>query len=529
MNRQHRAATVKGLVGRPPWAAAGPLAGFGALRRDKTRAGQGASRGPGGPPHQAVLRFLILALLPAVLLAHVGSPDVFYEGSAGPYRLLVTIRPPMVIPGVAEIEIRSGSDDLQGLHIVPLPLTGPGAKFAPTPDVAKRSKDDPQFYTGSLWMMTSGSWQVRIHAEGARGKGELSVPVPAFALRTQHMQKATGALLFGLMLLLVFGAISIAGASAREAQLPPGKPPGPGDIRRGRTLVISAAALVVLALWLGNKWWDSEANAYARFVYKPLRMSASVEPGERLLLRLESQWLQKVDNLIPDHGHLMHLFVIRLPEMERLWHLHPEQIESGAFAQDLPAMPAGRYQLFGDIVHENGWAETVVAETDLPEIAGKPLTGDDSAGSGPPLSLAVTGRDSFPLSDGGRLLWEREATPLVTKRPTWFRFRVEDKDGKPASDLELYMGMPGHAAFVRSDRSVFAHVHPSGSVSMAAVSLANTSSDPHAGHMMAALPPAVSFPYGFPQPGDYRIFVQIKRAGRVETGVFDVKVSDPQR
>ena len=92
--------------------------------------------------------FLWLAIASAAF-AHVGSPDVFYEGHAGPYRLLVTIRTPTVIPGVAEIEVRSTSPDVREVHIVPIPLTGPGAKFAPTPDVAQRSKDDPQFFTGS--------------------------------------------------------------------------------------------------------------------------------------------------------------------------------------------------------------------------------------------------------------------------------------------------------------------------------------------------------------------------------------------
>ena len=48
---------------------------------------------------------LLAAALP--LGAHVGSPDVFFEGSAGPYRLFVTVRMPQVIPGVAEIEVRS--------------------------------------------------------------------------------------------------------------------------------------------------------------------------------------------------------------------------------------------------------------------------------------------------------------------------------------------------------------------------------------------------------------------------------------
>jgi len=470
------------------------------------------------------MRLLSLTLVfAAALHAHVGSPDVFYEGAAGPYRLLVTIRPPVIVPGVAEIEIRSASPAVRQMRIVPLPLTGAGAKFAPVPDVAQRSKQDPQFFTGSLWLMSVGEWQVRIRAEGDQGEGELSVPVPALPTRTQTMQAGVGALLFVLMLVLAVGIVSIVGAGVREGQLDPGLEAPPSRIRRARVMMMITAALVTAMLYFGDKWWGAEANNYSRIIYKPLQVSASLDPGGRLLLRMKDPgWLRRrMDDLIPDHTHLMHMYVIRLPEMERVWHLHPDQIESGVFAQDLPTMPSGRYQLFADIVHGSGIPETLVTEVDLPEVAGKPLTGDDSAGAGPPLSKADRARTVAPLAGGGRVVWERGPSPLIAKQATGFRFRVEDESGRPANDLELYMGMQGHAAFVKTDRTVFAHVHPSGSVPMAALSLTMTG-DAHAGHNIgSALPAEVSFPFGLPQPGDYRIFVQVKRAGRVETGVFD--------
>ena len=69
--------------------------------------------------------------------AHIGSPDVFLDAQAGPYRVFVTIRPPRAIPGVADVEVLTTSADVSDVRIVPLPLTGPGAQFAPVPDVPR--------------------------------------------------------------------------------------------------------------------------------------------------------------------------------------------------------------------------------------------------------------------------------------------------------------------------------------------------------------------------------------------------------
>ena len=489
-------------------------------------------------------RALALLLLAAAqpLSAHVGSPDVYYEGDAGPYHLFVTVRMPQVIPGVAEIQVRAESGDVQAIRIVPLRLTGPGSNLAPTPDLLEVSKDDPQFFTGTLWLMESGALQVRIMAEGAKGKGELSVPVASFAQRTLPMQKSLAGLLLLLMLLLTVGAISIAGAGAREASLEPGMTPGPANVRRSRIAMTVTVILVLGLLYVGKSWWGVEDTSYQRRVnfYKPPRAETTLENGNRLVIRAKGEdprWSDRINmgRVLPDHNHLMHLFLIALPGMDRMWHLHPERLQEGAFAVDLPSMPAGPYQVFADIVDERGFPWTLVGTIELPQVEGKPLAGDDSSWSGAPLVTTQQGSNTSQLPDSARIVWERGSSPLKSNVAMDFKFRVEGKDGKPVEDMEPYMGMAGHAEFVRSDFTVFAHVHPSGSIPMASLELAQAGlmSDPSAmpaGMAMAGtapsgpLPGVVAFPYGFPQPGDYRIFVQVKRAGQVETGVFDAQV-----
>jgi hypothetical protein len=480
----------------------------------------------------AIAAIAALALFTRSASAHIGSPDVFLDAQAGPYRVLVTIRPPRVIPGVAEVEVLTASSDVRDVRIVPLPLTGPGAQFAPVPDLATRSGDDPRLFTGQLWIMTAGAWQVRVAVDGGLGSGVVSVPVPTLPQATLDMGITLRALLFALMVLLAAGFVSIVAALGREAGLEPGEAPGPRARRRGRMAGAIATFVVAAVVVLGNEWWSAEASSYARYVYKPLDASTSVAPDGRLTLALRDPgWIstRRTDDLVPDHGYVMHVFIVSRP-LDRLWHLHPTDVGNATFEQQLSNIPKGEYEVFADVVHASGISETVTGRLTTTDLQGPPLSGDDSAWSEP--SSGVSG-ETAPLAEGGRMVWVRNGQPLETGRLTLFTFRVEDAGGQPATDLELYMGLPGHAIFVARDRRVFAHVHPSGSVPMAALQIGERSLaapaaaapiGPEHAHDGAGLPASVSFPFGLPAPGEYRIFVQVKRGGRIETGAFNAHV-----
>jgi hypothetical protein len=171
------------------------------------------------------------------------------------------------------------------------------------------------------------------------------------------------------------------------------------------------------------------------------------------------------------------------------------------------------------------------------------------------------------MQDGSTMMMEGpgsqtfEAGQLYT-----LRFSVTDATGRPAP-LQPYMGMIAHAAIIRSDGSTYVHLHPVGTYSVAAQEdligrLSRTGNEnPFAdGHrfvdsidqlvqQIKEMPETqrtaflmkqmnmpvmdtsgmkmdnmVTFPYSFPQPGTYRIWVQVKKDGRVLTAAFDREV-----
>jgi len=497
-------------------------------------------------------RLLTLGAVAFAASAHVGSPDTYFEGAAGDYPIRVIIRSPGVVPGLAQITVRVLAPRLVR-RVLALPVYwDPRTAAPPPPDVAERVPGDSTLYSAALWLMRGGSYSVQVTIEGDRGTGVALVPVQAVATRRLDLPTPLAALLAGLGVLLLAGAVTVVGAAVRESVLDPGVMP---DRRRTwYARAAMAASVVVFALLLvgARAWWRAVDAAYRTGLYRPPHASAAVRSvGGAATLRFaidDSLWTnpnRRWSPLIPDHGHLMHLFLIRDSSLDAFAHLHPLPRDSTTFETHLPPLPAGRYRVYADIVHESGFAQTLTAGVDLGAPGGAWHASDpDDAFIADESGKRDRGRGkgtTFALADGSTMTWDSGAQAIVVDREAPLRFRVRTRGGGPAA-LEPYMRMAGHLMLTRLDGAVFVHLHPAGTISLASqetfllrqpgdttrgalgarLSQYESAATTHAG--MISLDGSVSFPYAFPQPGRYRLWVQVKRAGRILTGVFDAEV-----
>lgn len=489
------------------------------------------------------LRAVALAAVVAIVAsAHIGSPNVVFDGNAGAYPVRVIVRPPEVVPGLAEVIVRVGAEDAQRVVIRPV-FWRTGAAGAPAGDAMRRVVGQDRVYTGQLWLMAYGAYSVYVTVTGARGSGTVIVPVNSLATGRLPLSPALGGILVVLGALLIAGLLTIVRAAAGESLVPPGETFDATKRRRANLVTAIAGPILALAIFGGAKWWNSADVDYRRRMYaSPAAEPTMTVDAKHRTLRLAvhdtARFLAINSPVAPDHGKMMHLFLVRLPGMDAFAHLHPVQSDSLIFNTEVPALPSGRYRLFGDLTFENGLSLTVTNTLDLPDAKGAvtPSDSDDAWTLSPSIARIAPGAVAS-LGDGYTMTWSGDATPLAANRTTDLRFVVRDAKGAVAQ-LQPYLGMAAHAVILRDDQSVFIHLHPMGTVapiSQRVFALRDRGDTTSTGRLRAdslaaATLPVMSmsgeltFPYEFPKPGRYRVWVQVRPDRRVLTGAFDVDV-----
>lgn len=539
--------------------------------------------------------FFLLTAAPLITRAHIGSPGVTFEGQAGPYAVLVLVTPPDVIPGTARVDVYINAKGVTAVWAKPV-YWHVGDEGTPSADAMTPVEGEPGHYTGMIWLMSSGTSGIDVKVEGDAGSGTVLVPVMAISTAQKEMPASLGYGLLALAILLVALMITIISSSVSDGLLKPGAQTT-SAVRRKRWIGAGVSAVtLVLILWGGKSWWENWANRYQRFLYRPMHATSTVinERGRSLLeFRIDTTRsmtlyrARKLSHVVPDHGKLMHMFLVRAGSMDVFAHLHPQRRDSATYITPLPPLPQGTYLVFADITRLSGFAETIpdTLVIDQPPVA---FASQDSLSLGHDdtyfVTDAVTGKNNgnpgdnivmcgrpgvkTTLPDGSTAIWEHQADkPFEAGRLYELTFAIQDEQGKPAA-LEPYLGMMGHAVVMKTDGSVYIHLHPVGSFSMASqqtmltrfekesgpvnwAHLAKASFADSVDHvvsqlealpdaerntvLMAGMPHAttdaahpdhsvVKFPYAFPSPGSYRIWIQMKRNGKILNSAFDTVV-----
>jgi hypothetical protein len=435
--------------------------------------------------------FLLGLLCVGRAWAHVGSPDVYVRGDAGPYAIYVSVHPPAALPGVAEVDVQvmPGDAEITTADVV----SGDGHATSLHRFVQE------QRFVGSTWIPADASvWKLQLRVNGGHGVGEMLIPVTLPAVRRQR-GRWVGPVVFAC----VGMALLIAGIA----------------MWRERGLQSAVALLVCSVVSLGASA-AGVMQKEAQYTVTPV-MQVEMRPGGMLRLKLtRTAEGHALDDMVPDHAHLMHLFLLREPQMDVVLHLHPALVsasrDEAEFTEMMPSMAAGQFALYADIAHSDGVLETAGASVGLPMQTGHALSGDDSVGV-VSHSVGVGCGSTAVLVDGYRMTLQCPG-PLRAKSGYLLRVTLEDATGHAPVDMENYIGMGGHAVVVAEDHSAFAHIHPMGTVM--AFSSGNTAMD----GMQMPVSNVVEFPYGFPRAGVYRVFVQMKHGAVVETGAFAVTV-----
>jgi hypothetical protein len=486
------------------------------------------------------LRQIAVVLAIAVVSsAHVGSPDVFFDGNAGPYALHVRVAPPSVVPGVAWVFVRTVDPDIKSILIRPVYWRA-GAQGAPPGDSLTAVAGEHGLYSGKIWMMSRGAYSVYVDVNGARGTATAIVPVMALATTRLGLSRGLTVLLIALGVLLFSGLVAIVRAAASDSLVDPGKRPDQDDRRRGSLGAIIAVPVLALAIFGGAKWWKSDDDAYRRTMFRPLAGVATVV-NDRWFNSLRLAILDTAPQrllsapMMPDHGKMMHLFLVREP-MSVFVHLHPRRENDSVFVAIMPPVPPGRYLAFGDIVLETGAEYTVSTEVEVPGPIADTTSDPDDSWVVDTFGVPARSGALAHLNTNMDLRWEGPDT-LVAGRDVDLKFSVVNRRGAVAA-IQPYLGMAAHGVILREDASVFIHLHPMGTVTMASQQAfeqrdrGDTTADGRLRPVraMAKMAPTVtldgrfSFPYAFPKPGRYRMWVQVKLSGHVETADYELTV-----
>lgn len=443
--------------------------------------------------------FLSLSLTPTATLAHGGGSEKFqtFTQTVGPYELDITLDLPPTAPAPLFIDIvppPTIGETTITFRAVP---RGAQPKDVSIAEVKTIAGAGIIYYT-ELAVDRLGDWDLEVRASGPEGKGSALLP---FTIKQDPIPSYTIPLLAGLSSLGVLMIASIMTSAMYHGRQ--------HDKPRWLSSILSQgifAAFIVTLIFGIQQFNDSlrttkAANAPPPVLGRPhvnlvVRTSPSTPTtGKAMELALvfsDGGTGRPVEDIITHHDALVHLVVIN-ENGSFFEHTHPSRGAPGTYATTVTPTQPGRYTVYAEIERTDSGTQVVRGEFAVMGEATAPPVQPQ------PLGPQHVGAYTITVSSS--------QMPLRAGEQTTFTASIADASG-PVRDLQPWLGMAGHFLARSTDGAIFAHVHAAEKV------------PPYGRPIIVqgtTYGPNVRFAYSFPQPGEYRVWMQFKRAGEIIT------------
>jgi hypothetical protein len=196
-------------------------------------------------------------------------------------------------------------------------------------------------------------------------------------------------------------------------------------------------------------------------------------------------------------GTVAHVFVVS-EDLSWFDHEHGAVGSDGAISANLTFPHSGRFVVFTDLETSAPVAVTPL-DVQVPGAASARTARKDNDQS--PLHLT----DGVVVTPGKHELIKAGVASTLTFTIT--------RDGKPVTDIEPYVGSPGHLVLISEDLKQLVHSHPAGA-----------HGHEHGTSEATMKGPELKFEARFPAAGRYGMWLQFQECGKVVTAPFVVSV-----
>ncbi|MEV6209473.1 hypothetical protein [Kitasatospora sp. NPDC051914] len=187
----------------------------------------------------------------------------------------------------------------------------------------------------------------------------------------------------------------------------------------------------------------------------------------------------------------MHFYAIR-SDLTGFQHLHPTMAADGTWTAQLDALTPGSWRTYASFTPDSGDGKgTALILSRTVNVDGKA----EPAALPPASTTAQVDGYTVTLQGTPMANMAHPMTVTVTK------------DGKPVTDLQPYLDTYAHLTAFHEGDMAFAHLHPE----------SEAKNGGRGG-------PDLAFHAEFPQPGNWRLFLQFQTADRLHTAAVTLKV-----